>query len=322
MAWDPIGRYIASQGDDKRLLIHELDGSLVHECTDVFQKSPTENLFCRLDWSSDGSWIAATRGVKEKLHCAPLFERRRKWQHDREFIGHSKAVTCVRFNPRMYRRPSKPDEVFQICALGSQDCTVSLWATNRPKAVSVTTNAFRMGLLDLSWTPDGDMLFMASGDGSVWVQHFVPGIFGAPLEKSEVIIHPPHLSSLCFSLLLFHPELALFSSSFLLIPCLKSSYAFVSSNVHSSCPRRLTLCCVKHMARQLSYLFSRSSPKHPTCCEERCRSFIITIPFSFPKFNPFTFSLNPSALVATWRLSLEFPRHSTRPLLLLLAPLC
>lgn len=54
-----------------------------------------------------------------------------------------------------------------ICALGSQDRSVSIWVTRFNRPVCVAADIFDNNVYDLAWTPDGKSLFACSQDGTV-----------------------------------------------------------------------------------------------------------------------------------------------------------
>lgn len=54
-----------------------------------------------------------------------------------------------------------------ICALGSQDRSVSIWATKFSRPVCVAADIFDNNVHDIAWTPDGKNLFACSQDGTV-----------------------------------------------------------------------------------------------------------------------------------------------------------
>jgi protein HIRA/HIR1 len=54
-----------------------------------------------------------------------------------------------------------------ICALGSQDRSVSIWVTRFSRPVCVAADIFDNNVYDLAWTPDGKSLFACSQDGTV-----------------------------------------------------------------------------------------------------------------------------------------------------------
>ena len=65
------------------------------------------------------------------------------------FVGHNAPVVAVRFNTRMFHtlpcdtRPGCAPELCSAVAVGSQDCTVSVWVTSRPLPVVVLKHCFK-----------------------------------------------------------------------------------------------------------------------------------------------------------------------------------
>jgi protein HIRA/HIR1 len=54
-----------------------------------------------------------------------------------------------------------------ICALGSQDRSISIWVTKFSRPVCVANDVFDNNVYDISWMPDGTSLFACSQDGTV-----------------------------------------------------------------------------------------------------------------------------------------------------------
>ena len=58
---------------------------------------------CRLNWSPDGQQLVSAHAMNNCGSVAQIIDRE-GWTASRDFVGHRKAVTCVRFNPLMYRK--------------------------------------------------------------------------------------------------------------------------------------------------------------------------------------------------------------------------
>lgn len=77
-------------------------------------------------------------------------------------------VVCARFNPNIFRSPKKASgAVRTCCAVGSQDCSISVWLSTRARPVAVLKNVFTRCVSDLAWHPNGLVLFASSVDGRV-----------------------------------------------------------------------------------------------------------------------------------------------------------
>ena len=72
-----------------------------------------------------------------------------------------------------------------VCALGSQDNSISVWWTSKARSAAVAQHIFSYAILDMSWTPDGLCLFACSYDGTVASMCFDEGEFGHALAVDE-----------------------------------------------------------------------------------------------------------------------------------------
>lgn len=53
------------------------------------------------------------------------------------------------------------------------------------KPLAILMDAFTMGITDLSWGFNGNILLASSTDGKVMAIHFKPGLLGNPLTEPE-----------------------------------------------------------------------------------------------------------------------------------------
>ena len=53
------------------------------------------------------------------------------------------------------------------------------------KPFAVVLDIFKMGVTDLSWGFNGNILLASSNDGSVFSMHFKPGVLGQPITEME-----------------------------------------------------------------------------------------------------------------------------------------
>ena len=91
---------------------------------------------------------------------------------EKDFVGHRKAVTCVRFNDNMFEKEQKLDgkkkTAQYVCiAIGSRDRSLSVWLTSLKRPLFVIHDVFESSILDLAWSKDGMVLLACSMDGSV-----------------------------------------------------------------------------------------------------------------------------------------------------------
>ncbi|XP_057480797.1 protein HIRA-like isoform X2 [Actinidia eriantha] len=208
VTWDPIGSFIASQSDDKTVIIWRTsDWSLVHRTDGHWAKSLGSTFFRRLGWSPCGHFITTTHGFQKPRHSAPVLERG-EWSATFDFLGHNAPVIVVKFNHSMFRRNisnyqevkaapagwtngtaktgDKELQPYNIIAIGSQDRTITVWTTASPRPLFVAKHFFTQSVVDVSWSPDGYSLFACSLDGTVASFHFEEKELGQRLTDVEL----------------------------------------------------------------------------------------------------------------------------------------
>ncbi|PSN56592.1 Protein HIRA [Blattella germanica] len=171
VAWDPVGKYIASQSDDKSLRIWRTT-----------------------DWQQDAvitepfeEYLVSAHAMNGGGPTAQIVERE-GWRQDKDFVGHRKAVTCVRFNSNIlqksYKSWCKPQQ-YCCCAIGSRDRSLSVWLTALKRPLVVIHELFTNSVLDLSWSFSGLQLMACSWDGTVAYVEFSEEELGKPLTLEE-----------------------------------------------------------------------------------------------------------------------------------------
>ncbi|XP_024637866.1 protein HIRA isoform X2 [Medicago truncatula] len=208
VAWDPIGSFIASQSDDKTVIIWKTsDWSLAHRTDGHWAKSLGSTFFRRLGWSPCGHFITTTHGFQKPRHSAPVLERG-EWSATFDFLGHNAPIIVVKFNHSMFKKHlstteevksvpagwsngasktgNKEPQPYNVIAIGSQDRTITVWTTASPRPLFVAKHFFTQSVVDLSWSPDGYSLFACSLDGSVATFHFEAKELGQRLSDTEL----------------------------------------------------------------------------------------------------------------------------------------
>ena len=143
------------------------------------------SLFRRLSWSADGQFISTTAGKVGGMHTAPLIERS-TWKLAATLSGHNKTITASRINPRLYREAGSENlECYSVVAIASTDSTRTVWKPSMERPLTVVMDAFKMGISDLSWGFNGNILLASSHDGKVVCLHYQSGRLGQPLTELE-----------------------------------------------------------------------------------------------------------------------------------------
>lgn len=120
VTWDPIGKYLSSQSEDKSLRIwRTVDWQTEIVITEPYEKvikrlprSDSVNInqsspFCfvilwkcgttvglRHDWSPDGQYLVSAHAMNNSGPTARIIERD-GWKYDKDYVGHRKAVNCI-----------------------------------------------------------------------------------------------------------------------------------------------------------------------------------------------------------------------------------
>ncbi|XP_020707193.2 protein HIRA homolog isoform X2 [Athalia rosae] len=188
VTWDPVGKYLASQSDDKTLRVwRTTDWAEEALISEPFEECGGTTHVLRLSWSPDGQYLVSAHAMNGGGPTAQIIERD-GWTQDKDFVGHRKAVTCVRFNGNiLQKKPPGSTKPQQYCcvAIGSRDRSLSVWLTSLKRPLVVVHELFTNSVLDASWSPCGLRLAACSWDGSVVFIEFTQQELGQPLDHTE-----------------------------------------------------------------------------------------------------------------------------------------
>ncbi|XP_068152297.1 protein HIRA homolog [Drosophila tropicalis] len=196
VTWDPVGRYLASQSDDRSVKIWStMDWTCSNTVTEPFEECGGTTHILRLSWSPDGQYLVSAHAMNGGGPTAQIIERE-GWKCDKDFVGHRKAVTCVRFHNSILKRAAsaasgsdaggsgKPTQ-YCCLAVGSRDRSLSVWLTALQRPMIVIHELFNDSILDLSWGPKERLLMACSGDGSIACLQFADDELGTSLSEDD-----------------------------------------------------------------------------------------------------------------------------------------
>ncbi|XP_055332614.1 protein HIRA-like [Paramacrobiotus metropolitanus] len=185
VVWDPIGKYLATQSDERIKVWRTADWKLQHNISDFFDKCHGSTQVLRLDWSTDGMNIISSHATNEGRPVAQIIERGAQdaWKSVNYFAGHSRPVVCVRFNPRMFTMKDE-NTPYCVCATGSRDHNICVW-TFQHKRPHVFTGLFDAPVMDISWFPDGYSMLACGLDGKIAYIYCGKLITGKAITKDQ-----------------------------------------------------------------------------------------------------------------------------------------
>uniref|UniRef100_A0A6Q2Z5L4 Protein HIRA n=1 Tax=Esox lucius TaxID=8010 RepID=A0A6Q2Z5L4_ESOLU len=191
LTWDPVGKYIASQADDHSLKVwRTMDWQQETNITKPFNECGGTTHVLRLSWSPDGQYLVSAHAMNNSGPTAQIIERD-GWKTNMDFVGHRKAVTVVKFNPKIFKKKQKngsspkPSCPYCCCAVGSKDRSLSVWLTSLKRPLVVIHDLFDKSIMDISWTLNGLGILVCSMDGTVAYLDFSQDELGDPLNEDE-----------------------------------------------------------------------------------------------------------------------------------------
>lgn len=192
VVFDPVGKYLASQSDDRTLRIWKTeDWSTEVVIKEPFSECGATTHVLRPGWSPEGSMLVSAHAMNGGGPTAQVVERGSSWKTQRDFVGHKKAVSCVRFCPSMLEKMADEQngqkaETFVMVALGSRDRSFSVWTSSLQRPLFVIEDVFDQSVIDIAWSKDGKVLLSCSMDGSVAACVLTKKEIGRPYTDAEL----------------------------------------------------------------------------------------------------------------------------------------
>ncbi|KAK2077565.1 hypothetical protein QBZ16_004410 [Prototheca wickerhamii] len=206
VAFDPVGSYLATASDDRSVIVWKVeDWSVVARVSAPFSMMISSTFALRCSWSPDGQWLLAGNSFQGATHAAVLLPRER-WAQPKECLfisGHSGAVICGSFNPRLFSAPQPSPEndaaaanggspppadegLTSVFAIGSQDRRATVWTAGADRPIFCASHFFSGQILDVAWATSGYGLLCCSSDGTVASFQFAVEELGQAAPSAEV----------------------------------------------------------------------------------------------------------------------------------------
>ncbi|KAJ1505824.1 HIR complex subunit [Coelomomyces lativittatus] len=174
LSFDPIGQFLVSQSDDGSAVLWDVSTWRQYKkIAHPFVKGAVAGFVRRPCWSPDADYLACVNAVSQGVHVAAVIPRNKWWEPRKciHLVGHSAPVCVAKFSPIVFHDPKDPDQVIRILALGSNDRRISIWALKKNPLI-ILENIFQSDIMDLVWSPDGQVLLASAREGRVAGIHF------------------------------------------------------------------------------------------------------------------------------------------------------
>ena len=137
-----------------------------------------------MNWSTDGQLLISSNAIKDDVPVSKVIERD-TWKTKLDLVGHRKAVTIVKFYPKILKESPNDTKNYCLFALGSRDKSLSIWLTSEQRPLTVLYDIFDSPIVDITWSKETISLLCCSMDGTVLFINFKNSEIGYPLNKEE-----------------------------------------------------------------------------------------------------------------------------------------
>ncbi|XP_011099755.1 chromatin assembly factor 1 subunit FAS2 isoform X1 [Sesamum indicum] len=222
VAWDPLGKYVASLSSDRTCriylnkpsktkgvektnyvcqhIISKVDSHMPDESkstrSHLFHDETLPSFFRRLAWSPDGSFLLVPAGslkstpTSEPVNTAYVFSRKDLSRPALMLPGASKPVVAIRFCPLTFSlRGSNTSPFFKlpyrlIFAVATLN-SLYIYDTESIQPIVIVAGVHYAAITDIAWSPIGNYLVLSSQDGYCTLLEFENQELGSPMSLSE-----------------------------------------------------------------------------------------------------------------------------------------
>lgn len=108
LAWDPVGKYLATQSDDRTVIIWRVeDWTQLEVVTEPFKHWIGSTFSLRPSWSPDGQYLIAVNCFQSPCHTATVLQRGNWSSALTSFVGHKAPVVAAGCNPNLFYPPQQ-----------------------------------------------------------------------------------------------------------------------------------------------------------------------------------------------------------------------
>ncbi|KAL2241240.1 UNVERIFIED_CONTAM: Chromatin assembly factor 1 subunit FAS2 [Sesamum indicum] len=228
VAWDPLGKYVASLSSDRTCriylnkpsktkgvektnyvcqhIISKVDSHMPDESkstrSHLFHDETLPSFFRRLAWSPDGSFLLVPAGslkstpTSEPVNTAYVFSRKDLSRPALMLPGASKPVVAIRFCPLTFSlRGSNTSPFFKlpyrlIFAVATLN-SLYIYDTESIQPIVIVAGVHYAAITDIAWSPIGNYLVLSSQDGYCTLLEFENQELGSPMSLSDLIEEKP-----------------------------------------------------------------------------------------------------------------------------------